>query len=142
MKTFFFRLGHVALLSLLLLSASVAVAQQNPAPAPQPGALNTSAIQNLSDSFIGVLNTVVVPFVFALAFIVFLWGVFQAFILGANNEEKRKEGAKFVLWALIGFVVMLSIWGLVNLAKSLIPTDNNTRPNLPCFDKDPSKCNR
>ncbi len=139
MKTIISRFVGVALLVVLLSSAQIAIAQT---ATPAAGGLNTTAIQGLSDSIIGLLNTVVVPLVFALAFIVFLWGVFQAFILGANNEEKRKEGAKFVMWALIGFVVMISIWGLVNLAKSLLPTGNNTRPDLPCFDKDPSKCNK
>jgi hypothetical protein len=139
MKTYFSRLGYLALFAALTLVAPSALAQTTP---PASGALNTSGVQNLSDSIIGVFNTVVVPLVFALAFIVFIWGVFQAFILGGNNEEKRKEGAKFVLWALIGFVVMISVWGLVNLTKSLLPTGNNTRPDLPCFDKDPSKCNR
>lgn len=125
-----------------LLSLVVLLSFAHTAWAQTSGALNTTAIEQLSDSFIGLLNTVVVPFVFALAFIVFLWGVFQAFIVGGTNEEKRKEGAKFIMWALIGFVVMISIWGLVNLTKSLIPVDNNIRPDLPCFDKDPSKCNK
>lgn len=139
MKTMISTGARVALIVVLASTAQIALAQTT---APAAGALNTTAIQNLSDSIIGIFNTVVVPLVFALAFIVFLWGVFQAFIVGANNEERRKEGAKFVMWALIGFVVMLSIWGLVNLAKSLLPTDNNTRPSLPCFDKDQSKCNK
>jgi hypothetical protein len=139
MKTIISRFGGVALVVVLLSVAQVALAQS---ATPAAGGLNTTAIQSLSDSIIGLFNTVVVPLVFALAFIVFLWGVFQAFIVGANNEEKRKEGAKFVMWALIGFFVMVSIWGLVNLAKSLFPTSNNVRPDLPCFDKDPSKCNK
>ncbi len=139
MKTFLSKCGYAVLVVLLLLPFGHVGAQT----ATQSGSgLNTKAIQSLSDSIVDLVNTVVVPLVFALAFIVFLWGVFQAFIVGANNEEKRKEGAKFVMWALIGFVVMISIWGLVNLAKTLLPTGNDTRPSLPCFDKDPAKCNK
>ncbi len=103
------------------------------AQAAGAGSLNTAPIQSLSDSLIGVLNTVVVPVVFALAFIVFLWGVFQAFILNGANEEKRQEGSKFVFWSIIGFVVMVSIWGLVNLVGSFLPNMVNTRPTLPTF---------
>ena len=97
------------------------------------GSLNTAPIQNLSNSLIGILNTVVVPVVFALAFIVFLWGVFQAFILNGANEEKRQEGSKFVFWSIIGFVIMVSIWGLVNLVGSFLPNMVNTRHTLPTF---------
>ena len=138
MMKHFSRLAHSVLLGVLLVSTSYAHA----ADSATTGTLNTAPIQNLSTSLIGILNTVVVPLVFALAFIVFLWGVFQAFILGAANEEKRKEGGKFVLWAVIGFVIMISIWGIVNLAVSALPTGDKTRPDLPCFDKDPSKCNK
>ncbi len=99
----------------------------------QSGALNTAPIENLSSSLIGILNTVVVPVVFAIAFIVFIWGVFQAFILNGANEEKRKEGAKFVLWSVIGFAIMISIWGIVNLFSSVFGNLDNNRPDFPTF---------
>lgn len=126
----------------LFVVVSLALVLSAPSVFAQSGSLNTAPIENLSSSFIGILNTVVVPVVFALAFIVFLWGVFQAFILNGANEEKRKEGAQFVMWSIIGFVVMISIWGLVNLVGSSLGLGANNRPDLPCFDKDASKCNK
>ena len=79
------------------------------------------------------VNFVLVPILMAVAFIVFLWGVFNYFILGAANDEKRKEGRQFVLWGIIGFVIIMSIWGLVNIVKdTLVPsTAGSTRPNYP-----------
>ena len=35
---------------------------------------------------------VAVPLIFAVAFIVFIWGVFKFFILGGGNEEQREGG--------------------------------------------------
>ena len=32
-----------------------------------------------------------IPFVFALAFLVFIWGMFKAFILGGSDPEKQSE---------------------------------------------------
>src|SRR4051812_19650124 len=63
------------------------------------------------------IDKYIVPLIFALAFIVFLWGVFQYFILGGANDEKRKEGRMFILYAIIGFVIMVCIWGIINLLK-------------------------
>ncbi len=114
---------------------SLALVLGAPSVFAQSGALNTAPIENLSSSLIGILNTVVVPVVFAIAFIVFIWGVFQAFILNGANEEKRKEGAKFVLWSVIGFAVMISIWGIVNLFSSVLGNLDNNRPDFPTFDQ-------
>lgn len=98
------------------------------------GSLNVTPIQNLSNSIIGLINTVVVPFVFAVAFLVFIWGVYTYFIAGGANEEKRSEGAKFVLSGLIGFAAMVTIWGLVNILVGTIPgLAGQQRPDLPCF---------
>lgn len=73
----------------------------------------------------------------ALAFIVFIWGVFQYFIAGGADEEKRKQGRDFVMWGLIGFVIILSVWGLVNLIMASLGLRAGTRPPLPTFGEVP-----
>jgi len=67
-----------------------------------------------------------VPVLFAIAFIVFLWGAFKTFIVGANSEEVKDEGKNLMLWGLIGFFVMVSIWGLVNILTGTVSFGNNT----------------
>lgn len=94
--------------------------------------VSLAAINNLSDvgSFIiNVINNILVPVLFAIAFIVFLWGVFDTFILGAQDEEKRAKGKDLMLWGLIGFFVMVSVWGLVNILTGTISFGNNTGPS-------------
>lgn len=55
----------------------------------------------------------------AIAFLVFLWGVVNYFFFGADNDTKRAEGRTFVLWGIIGFAVIISLWGLVYVATSI-----------------------
>lgn len=69
---------------------------------------------------IGAINTVVVPVIFALAFAAFVWGVVYYFIFHADEENKREEGRQFVLWGLVGMVVLFSVWGLVNILLSTL----------------------
>ena len=91
----------------------------------------SAAINNLSDvgSFIiGIINNVLVPVLFAIAFIVFLWGAFTTFILGATSDDTRKKGTSLMLWGLIGFFVMISIWGLVNILTGSINFGNDSGP--------------
>lgn len=72
-------------------------------------------IQSLGQTVIDLINGVFVPLIFALAFVVFLFGIFQYFILGGHDEEKKQQGRSLMLWGIIGFFVMVSVWGLVNL---------------------------
>ena len=91
--------------------------------------VSMAALNNISDvgSFIiNIINNVLVPVLFAVAFIVFLWGVFQVFILGASNEDTKDKGKSLMLWGLIGFFVMVSIWGLVNLLTNTVSFGNSS----------------
>lgn len=91
--------------------------------------VSLAAVSNLSDvgSFIiNLINNVLVPVLFAVAFIVFLWGAFDTFILGANSEDVKEKGKNLMLWGLIGFFVMVSVWGLVNILTGSIQFGNNT----------------
>ena len=93
--------------------------------------VSMAAINNVADAgsfVINTINNVVVPVLFAVAFIVFLWGVFYTFILGAGSEEVNEKGKNLMLWGLIGFFVMVSIWGLVNVLTGTISFGNNSGP--------------
>lgn len=90
-------------------------------------------VNNISDVgtfIIGIINGVLVPVLFAVAFIVFLWGAFNTFILGANSEDVKDKGKSLMLWGLIGFFVMVSVWGLVNILTGSVGL-NTTQTNLP-----------
>ncbi len=83
-----------------------------------PVLVSAQRINNVSDLgnvIIGIINDVLVPLVFAIAFIVFIWGVFVYFIQGGSDEEKRTQGQQLMLYGIIGFFVMVSVWGLVNI---------------------------
>lgn len=87
-----------------------------------------SFIENIS-SFI---NSTLIPLVFGIALLVFLWGIFQYFILGGGDEGKREEGKKLMLYAIIGFVVMVSVFGIVNMiANGLGFSDDESIQNIP-----------
>ncbi len=77
-----------------------------------------------------IINSVIVPLVFTIAFLVFIWGVFQYFILAGGNAEKKDEAQKLIIYGLIGFFVMISVWGLVNILVGTFDL-NRAIPNLP-----------
>ena len=73
-------------------------------------------------SIVGAINTVVVPLIFAFCFAAFMWGMANYFFLSGGSEEKRASGRAFALSGVLGMVVLVSLWGLVNiLLSTLIP---------------------
>jgi FtsH-binding integral membrane protein len=56
----------------------------------------------------------VIPLLFALATVGFMWGVIQM-VINPEDAEKRKQGKQYMMWGLIGLFVMISIWGLVTI---------------------------
>jgi len=62
--------------------------------------------------------------IIGLAVVVFVWNIFVYFF----TEKDKTEAAKYLLFSVIGFFVILSFWGIVNLFMNTIQLDND-RPN-------------
>lgn len=90
-------------------------------------------VSNYFVEAIAFVNQILIPALLTLAFFMFLWGVYNYFIAGGTNEEKRGEGAKFVMWAVIGLAVIFSVWGLVGLLLRTLHLGGEVRPPLPQF---------
>jgi len=65
---------------------------------------------------VNVVNPVIY-FVIALAFVLFLYGVFM-FIKNADDAEKRKEGQSHMFWGIVGLFIMLSVRGIIYIILS------------------------
>lgn len=94
------------------------------------GQTQINNLDNVGSFIINTINNVFVPVIFAIAFIVFVWGAFKAFIIGASDGSAKEEGKNLMLWGLIGFFVMVSVWGLVNILTGTIRF-GNTNINVP-----------
>ena len=81
------------------------------------------------EKFINLL----VPVIFAIAFIVFIWGIFTYFIAGGANDEQRQKGRQLAFWGIVGFAIMVSVWGLINLVTNSLGLSGQARPCLPTF---------
>ena len=66
-------------------------------------------------SILTFINTVLIPFILGVAFLLFVWGMFQYFIAGGANEEAREKGKQLLIWTILGFVIIIVFWGLLNL---------------------------
>ncbi len=87
--------------------------------------INTTYFDVGAGGINAIIDQILIPLVIALAVLVFLWGVFKAFILGGTDEGKRAEGRQLMLWGIIAFVVMVGIWGVIELVQVLFGVDSN-----------------
>ena len=69
--------------------------------------------QGLVDRLVDGLVNPFIELLFGIAFLVFIWGVFQ-FIAGASDAKKRDEGRKHMIWGIIGLFIMLTAYGILN----------------------------
>ena len=63
-------------------------------------------------------NTVLIPFIIGIGFLVFVYGMFMYFVVGGADEAKQKQGKSLMIYATLGFVLIVVFWGVVNLLAS------------------------
>jgi hypothetical protein len=63
------------------------------------------------------------------AVVMFVWYVIRYFIM-QSDDTKRTEAAQYVMWSLIGFFIILSLWGLVNILISTFNLGSNSPGSL------------
>lgn len=87
-------------------------------------------LQNYLTYITCIINSSVIPLIFALAVIMFVWGTINFFILNAGEEEKRTQGKQFMIWGIIALAVMISVWGLVAILGTTFGIDTTFLPQV------------
>jgi hypothetical protein len=65
-----------------------------------------------------IINDSIIPLIFALAVVMFIWGAVKFFIINADEEAKRAQGKQYMIWGIVALAVMLSVWGLVGILQT------------------------
>jgi hypothetical protein len=86
-------------------------------------------IQNLFDYISCIINLSVIPLVFSLAFMLFVYGVVQ-YVLNDTDGAKREKGKQFMIWGIIALTVMVSTWGLVRVLGSSFGLNTSFIPKV------------
>ena len=87
---------------------------------------------DISEFLNGVNRVILNPLIllaFAIATLVFFWGVFQ-FIFSETSDAKRETGKKKIFWGLFGMFIMISAYGLIRLILGTFGIDPGYPFNL------------
>jgi hypothetical protein len=103
----------------LLLFPSITLAQTG----------TTGSLQSLLVGIGGFLNNIIIPFLLAIAFIVFIVNVVRFFIIESTTDEGKKNAKNLAIYGVGAFVFILSFWGITNLLVKGLGFDTE-----PCID--------
>jgi Type IV secretion system pilin len=108
-------------------------------PAAAFAQVDLTNLGNAIQSLTGIIN-ILIPFFIAIAVLVFIYGLIK-YVLQAGNAEARVEARGYIIYGIIGIVVMLSVFGLVNLVQNTFFPNGNTNklnngqiPSVPCVN--------
>ena len=102
-----------------------------------PTSLNLAA-GNTSTKFsdiicyvIGLIN-LLIPILFALAFILFFWGV-SKYVLAAGEDKALKQGQQYMMWGVLALFVLTSYMAIIGIATNTFgfPTPSESGALLP-----------
>lgn len=76
-------------------------------------------------------NTVLIPFIIGIGFLTFVWGMFQYFIAGGHSDESKEKGKSLMIYATMGFVIIIIFFGVINLLTSSTGLQGQYIKNVP-----------
>jgi hypothetical protein len=74
-----------------------------------------NSLQGYLIRFIFFINGVLLPLIFSIALLFFLYNAFRFFILGGAHDAEREKAKTLALYGIGAFVFLVSIWGIVNM---------------------------
>ncbi len=70
----------------------------------------------------GITSTIFQPIaylLFSLGFLIFMWGLIE-FIANPTNASIKEKGKQHMIFGILGLLIMVSVWGIVNLITSTL----------------------
>lgn len=110
-----------------------------PAVVGAQGIANSSdagPFQDLLENILIFSNDVLIPFILGIGFLVLVWGIFKYFIFGGANEEAKEQGKSLVIYATLGFVLIIVFWGIVNLLANSTGLVDQSLQNIPSIQEE------
>jgi hypothetical protein len=92
---------------------------------------DAGAFQDLLENILLFSNDVLIPFILGIGFLVLVWGIFKYFIFGGANDEAKEQGKSLIIYATLGFVLIIVFWGIVNLLTSSTGLTGQGLQNIP-----------
>lgn len=85
-------------------------------------------LQAIFTAIVSFINDSLLPFIIAISFFFFLWNAVRYFIIGGANPDDQEKARSLAIWGILAFVVISSIWGIVNIFADSFGIDDSSVP--------------
>lgn len=99
-------------------------------------ATNTSKFNDIVVEALSIIN-ILTPILFALAFILFFWGL-SKFILNSNKPDEIKNGKNYMMWGILALFVLVSFQAIISfvsinlgISTPVVDVSNLLKTNAP-----------
>ena len=75
--------------------------------------------KGLVNEVIDIINVAITTLI-AVLFVYFIWKMIDAWILHGGDQNKREEGKKYAVAAVVAMVLMITTWGIVWLIRQSV----------------------
>lgn len=76
------------------------------------------------------LIDLIIPILSGVIFIIFFYGI-AIFILSQGDIVKSKIGKSYMIWSVVGIFLLVSLWGIIQIASNELGFGKITKPTLP-----------
>jgi predicted PurR-regulated permease PerM len=86
-------------------------------------------------AIINFINDILFPLALAIAFIFLVWGIVKYFVIGGYSDDGKKNGKDLIIYSVVGFVVILSFYGIINILTNGLGFGGQSLQQIPDVPK-------
>ncbi|KXJ99809.1 MAG: hypothetical protein UZ19_OD1000308 [Parcubacteria bacterium OLB19] len=104
-----------------------------------PTTASAQSLQTLIPGIIGFIDTVLIPFLLGLTFLIFVYSAVKYFVIEGDNEKGQEKAKSLALYGVLAFVFVIIFFGLVKIV-TLTTGLESTKPVCPDYLKEKGEC--
>lgn len=106
---------------------------------PLPIFAQEASLQTFFPALIGFISYILIPFLFGIAFLIFIINAIRYFVIESTNEDGREKAKNLALYSIAAFVFLVIFWGIVNLLTYSTGLEEGTQ-TCPDYLKEHNAC--
>lgn len=95
------------------------------------------SIQELIAGLTVFISDVLLPLLFGIALLFFVWNTVKFFIIDAGQDDAKDNAKRLALYGIGAFVLLVSLWGIVNVLISSLGWNESESVTPDLMSNDP-----
>lgn len=94
---------------------------------------SAQSLQTIMSNTLLFINNYLIPFIFGIAFVIFVFNMVRYFVLGAGNSDIQEDAKSIIFYSIGAFVFIIIFWGIINLVIGTIGIDGSATDVRPDY---------